>query len=456
MELLFNAPRYEMTSPQKKMKIGSFFSVHGGHVASWLMPTVTPADAQKLSYWQNLARWCEVGKLDFLFLADSNRVQYQRNPAAMRHMAATPLFEPVTLLSALAATTEHLGLVATMTTTYTQPFSVARFFGSLDHVSSGRASWNVVTSTSGDEAPNFQAQKHLPHQDRYARAREFLKITFGLWDSWEDDAFPFDKETGTYLIPEKMHYLNHSTEQFSVKGPLNLPRPPQGRPVIFQAGSSETGRDFGAEMADALFTAQENIKGAQEFYSDVKRRVVEYGRQPEHLPIFVGIAPIVGRTREEAQEKYDLLQSKVTPEVAIQVLSEVLTIDLRGFPLDEVITDLPQNDGMKSRRDLLLAKAIKERMTLLDLARFVAGGRGHRQIIGTPEMIADDFQEWFESGACDGFLLAPSHLPDSIEDFVTLVVPELQRRGLFRTEYEGKTLRENLGIPRPVHPAAAQ
>jgi FMN-dependent oxidoreductase (nitrilotriacetate monooxygenase family) len=433
------------------MRIGAYFSNHGGHVASWLMPTVQPAEAQKLRYWQNLARICEEGKLDFLFLADSNRVQYQRNPSAMRHMAATPLFEPVTLLSALAATTEHLGLVATMTTTYNQPFSVARLFGSLDHVSDGRASWNVVTSTSGDEAPNFQAEKHMEHGDRYARAREFLKITFGLWDSWEDDAFPFDQESGTYLHPEKMHYLNHSTERFSVKGPLNLPRPPQGRPVIFQAGSSEVGRDFGAEVADALFTAQSTIEGARAFYSDVKSRVEAYGRDPNHLPIFVGVGPIVGRTQEEAQAKFDLLQSKVSPEVAIQVLSEVLSIDLRGFPLDEVITDLPMNDGMKSRRDLLLAKALEEKMTLLDLARFVSGGRGHRQIIGTPESIADDFQEWFESGAADGFLLAPSHLPDSIDDFVTMVVPELQRRGLFRTEYEGKTLRENLGIPRPAH-----
>jgi N-acetyl-S-(2-succino)cysteine monooxygenase len=440
-----------MDSHRKHMKLGAFFSNHGGHVAGWRMPTVNPCDISKLDYWQNLGRLCEVGKLDFLFFADSNRVQYQRNRAAMRQMVATPHFEPITLLSALAATTKHVGLVGTMTTTYNQPYSVARLFGSLDHISAGRASWNVVTSTSGDEAPNFQTEKHMEHSKRYERAREFLKITFGLWDSWQDDAFPRDKVSGVYLEPDKMHYLNHSTSQFTVKGPLNMPRSPQGRPVIFQAGSSPTGRDFGAEMADALFTAQETIEGAREYSDDVKQRARAYGRNPHEPLIFVGISPIVGRNQDEAQSKFEKLQSMISPEVGLQVLSEVLSIDVSNIPLHEVITDLPVNDGMKSRRELLLAKAIKEKMTLLDLSRFVAGGRGHRQIIGTPQSIADDFQEWFESGACDGFLLSPSHLPDAMADFVTLVIPELQRRGIYRKEYAGTTLRENLGITRPPH-----
>jgi FMN-dependent oxidoreductase (nitrilotriacetate monooxygenase family) len=438
-----------MSSPRKKLKIGVYLDNHGGHAAGWRMPSVNPREAAKLSYWTNLARLCEDGKLDYLFFADANRVQYLGNAAALRQVPATPLFEPLTLLSALAAQTTNLGLVATMTTTYSQPYSVARLFGSLDHISAGRASWNVVTSSSSEEAPNFQAGTHMAHDNRYARAREFLKIVCGLWDSWEDDAFVCDQDSGTYLDPERMHYLNHRSERFSVRGPLNLPRTPQGRPVVFQAGSSDIGREFGAEMADALFTAQHTKEAARAFYADVKSRTAKYGREPSDVVIFVGVSPIVGRTMEEAQAKYDLLQSKLTPEVSLQLLSEVLAVDMTGYPPNERVTDLPPSDGVQSRRDLLLAKAIKEKLTLLELARQVAGGRGHRQIIGTPQTIADDFRQWLEEGATDGFLLAPAYLPGALEDFVTLVVPELQRRGIFREDYEGATLRENLGLQRP-------
>ncbi len=442
-----------MSKRSKKLKLGVYLDNHGGHVASWRMPAVEPLDVDNISYWQRLARLCEAARMDYLFLADSNRVQYQRNPKAMAKMAATPFYEPLTLLSALAGATEKLGLVATLTTTYNQPYTVARLFGSLDRISGGRASWNVVTSASGDEAPNFQADRHMAHDDRYARAREFLDIVLGLWDSWEDDAFPRDQASGTYLRHDKMHYLNHDTERFSVRGPLNLPRPPQGYPVIFQSGSSEVGRQFGAEKADALFTAQETKEGAGAYYSDLKHRAERAGRNPDHLIIYMGVSPIVGRTMDEAQEQFEMLQSKLEPDVLLQLLTEVLGIDVSKLPTDELITDLPASDGMQSRRDLLLAKAIKEKMTLLDLARFVAGGRGHRQIIGTPQSIADDFQDWLESGITDGFLLAPAYLPGSLQNFVDLVVPELQRRGIFRTNYEGKTLRENMGIPRPCHPA---
>src|SRR5689334_6697459 len=260
-----------MPARQKKMKIGAYLNAHGAHVASWLTHAGKPTEVEDIRYWQHIAKVCEAGRLDYIFFADSNRVQYQRNPKAMEQMAPTPYFEPLTLLAALSTSTEHLGLAATMTTTYNQPFSVARLFGSLDRVSRGRASWNVVTSASSDEAPNFQAEAHLPHDERYARAREFLQIVLGLWDSWEDDAFPRDRSSGKYLDHGKMHYLNWSTDRFSVKGPLNQPRPPQGHPVIFQAGSSGIGRDFGAEMADALFTAQETKEGALAFYKDVKQ-----------------------------------------------------------------------------------------------------------------------------------------------------------------------------------------
>ena len=439
----------------RKMKIGTWVAGDGAHVASWLVPTIDPHKSATFEHWRELGEICERGKLDFLFLADSHRVQYQRNPEAMSQMPATRVFEPLTLLSSLAVTTKHLGLVATATTTYNEPFHIARMFSSLDFLSGGRASWNVVTSSSPDEAPNFQAQKHMAHDDRYVRAKEFLEITYKLWDSWEDDAFPRDQESGTYLHYDKMHYTNHRTEHFSVKGPLTTPRPPQGRPVIFQAGSSDIGREFGAETADAIFTAQETIAGAKAFYDDVKGRMRKYGRKPEDMLIFVGVGPIVGETMAEAQAKFDFLQSKMTLAVSLQVLSEVLGgADLLHIPVDEPLTDLPPSDGIQSRRDLMLKKAIDEKMTLRELSKYVAGGRGHRQLIGTPKSIADDFEAWMDAGATDGFLLGPATLPGSLEDFVDLVVPELQRRGVFREEYEGTTMREIMGLPRPEHPAA--
>jgi FMN-dependent oxidoreductase (nitrilotriacetate monooxygenase family) len=441
------------SNPKKKLKLGAILGHHGAHLASWRHPLVNPADAGTLAYWQKLARICEAGRMDYLFVADTNRVQYLRNPQVMSQMSATTVFEPVTLLSALAASTEHLGLVGTMTTTYNQPYHVARLFSSLDHLSGGRASWNVVTSSSSEEAPNFVADKHLGHDDRYGRAREFLDVVLGLWDSWEDDAFIHDQEAGVFLDPGKMHYLNHQGERFSVRGPLNSPRTPQGRPLIFQAGSSDIGRQFGAEKADALFTAQETLPAAQAFYADVKNRAARCGRDPDDLLIFVGVGPIVGHSLAEAQGKLDLLQSRLAPDVALLLLSEVLASDVTHMSPDQLVKDLPPSDGMQSRRDLLLAKAIEEKMTLLELSRFVAGGRGHRQLIGTPQSIADDLELWLEAGACDGFLIQAPYLPGGLEDFVQLVVPLLQERGIYRTEYEGKTLRENLGLRKPVHPA---
>jgi N-acetyl-S-(2-succino)cysteine monooxygenase len=444
-----------MSSHRKQLKLGAILGHQGGHVAAWRHPDVDPAGHGTLAHWQNLARLCEAGRMDFLFVADTNRVQYLRDEKALSQMSPTTVFDPITLLSALAATTQHIGLVGTMTTTYHEPYHVARMFSSLDHLSGGRASWNVVTSSSSDEAPNFVPTTHMQHDDRYDRAKEFLDVVLGLWDSWEEDAFVYNQETGIFLDPAKMHYLNHQGAQFSVKGPLNSPRTPQGRPLIFQAGSSDIGRQFGAEKADALFTAAETIPSAKAFYDDVKGRAARCGRNPDELLIYVGVGPIVGRTMAEAQAKLALLQSKLAPDVAFLLLSEVLAADVSHMPHDAPVTELPRSDGMQSRRDLLLAKAIREKMTWLDLARFNAGGRGHRQLLGTPESIADDLQSWLEAGACDGFLISSPYLPGALEDFVTLVVPELQRRGIYRTEYEGKTLRENLGIPKPVHPAQA-
>ncbi|NTJ11783.1 LLM class flavin-dependent oxidoreductase [Rhizobium lusitanum] len=444
-----------MSQRSKKLKLGVYLDNHGGHVASWKHHSVIPSHAMKLTYWRSLAESAERGLLDFMFLADANRVLYIRNPKAMSQVAATPFFEPLTLLSALAGFTKNLGLVATMSTTYSQPYHVARLFSSLDHLTEGRASWNVVTSSSSEEAPNFQRDDHMKHDDRYARAKEFLSIVCGLWDSWEDTAFLFDKSTGTYLDAKKMHYLNYQSERFSVRGPLNQPRSPQGWPVIFQAGSSDVGREFGAEKADALFTAQDDIGRSRAFCADVKSRAARYNRTEDDIVIFVGTGAVVGQTMAEAEDKFAALQANVSADVALHLLSEVLAVDISNMDPDKLVTELPASDGMQSRRELLLAKALDGKMTLLDLSRFVAAGRGHRTIIGTAKTIADDFQEWYETQAADGFLLAPAYLPGSLNDFVDLVVPELQRRGIYRTEYEGKTLRENLGLKRPAHPSEA-
>lgn len=439
----------------RMMRLGLVANGQGWHVAGWRHPSVDPARSTTLSYYAELARIAERGKFDFLFLADNNGVAYLDNPSALSQMAISVHVEPVTLLGALAALTTHLGLVATVTTTYTEPYHVARKFAALDHLSGGRASWNVVTSANPKEAFNFSAEKHMAHGDRYQRAREFLEITFGLWDSFEDDAFAFDQKAGLYVDPAKMHYLDWRSDQFQVKGPLNSPRSPQGRPVIFQAGSSESGMELGAETADAIFTAQESFDRAKTFYADIKGRLPKFGRGPEDMLIFVGVSPIVGRTLEEAQAKYDYLQSLVSDDVGLKFLSDVMGgVDLSGLPLDEKVTTLPATQGGQARRDLFIAKATKEGMTLRELCRFVVGGRGHRLLIGTPESVADGLQQWFEAKAADGFLIAPAYFPEQFDDFVSLVVPELQRRGLFRKDYEGRTLREHFGLQRPRHFAA--
>jgi len=440
-----------------KLRLGIYLNNTGAHEVSWRHPSVDPRAVTTLKYWARNARLAEACKADFLFFADNNQVRYRHHAPSLRQLGLSITTEPFTTIAALAGATEHIGLVSTASTTYNEPYHVARKFAWLDHLSGGRASWNAVTTASPGEAPNFSAEKHPGHGDRYLRAQEFLRIVRGLWDSWEDDAFPRDQQSGTMTEPAKMHFLNYRSEEFAVEGPLNLPRSPQGWPVIFQAGSSDVGREFGAETADAIFTAQQTHAGAQAFYRDVKQRMGKYGRDPGHLLIFPGVCAIVGRTRVEAQEKYDFLQSMLSIESSLFFLSDLLGgTDLSKIPLDEPLTDLPPTEGMKGRRELLLAKAREKNFTLRQLAYDTAGLRGHRVLIGTAEEIADDFQHWFETEAADGFLLAPALLPQSLEDYAELLIPELQRRGLFRTDYEGSTMRENLGIPRPVHPASGR
>ncbi|EKG34717.1 LLM class flavin-dependent oxidoreductase [Pseudomonas syringae] len=439
-----------MSTTARQMKLGAFLMATGHHVAAWRHPDV-PADAGlDFKHYRHVARVAEAAKFDALFVADS--VAAATGDIASR-MARSDHFEPLTLLSALSAVTEHIGLIATATTTYNEPYHVARKFASLDHLSGGRAGWNLVTSDAAAEAQNFGRAEHVGHAERYSRAREFHQVVTGLWDSWADDAFTRDKASGEYYNPARLHVLNHQGEHFRVKGPLNVARSPQGQPVVVQAGSSEVGRDLAAQTAEVVFTAQTSLASAQAFYADLKDRLSAYGRAVDSLKIMPGVFIVVAETEALAKAKFESFQELVEPRVGVALLGRMLgNFDLSGYPLDGPLPELPLTDsGQRSRQKLLTELADQENLTLAQLGRRIAGGRGHYSLIGTPEQIADELQRWFEQGAADGFNVLVPHLPGGLEDVARLLVPELQRRGLFRTEYEGTTLRENLGLQRPAY-----
>ncbi len=439
-----------MSTTARQMKLGAFLMATGHHVAAWRHPDV-PADAGlDFKHYRRLARVAEAAKFDALFVADS--VAAATGDIASR-MARSDHFEPLTLLSALSAVTEHIGLIATATTTYNEPYHVARKFASLDHLSGGRAGWNLVTSDAAAEAQNFGRAEHVGHAERYSRAREFHQVVTGLWDSWADDAFTRDKASGEYYDPARLHVLDHQGEHFRVKGPLNVARSPQGQPVVVQAGSSEVGRDLAAQTAEVVFTAQTSLASAQAFYADLKGRLSAYGRAVDSLKIMPGVFIVVAETEALAKTKFESFQELVEPRVGVALLGRMLgNFDLSGYPLDGPLPELPLTDsGQRSRQKLLTELADQESLTLAQLGRRIAGGRGHYSLIGTPEQIADELQRWFEQGAADGFNVLVPHLPGGLEDVAQLLVPELQRRGLFRTEYEGTTLRENLGLQRPAY-----
>ncbi|WP_440856586.1 LLM class flavin-dependent oxidoreductase [Pseudomonas syringae] len=439
-----------MSTTARQMKLGAFLMATGHHVAAWRHPEV-PADAGlDFKHYRHVARVAEAAKFDALFVADSVAAATGDIASCM---ARSDHFEPLTLLSALSAVTEHIGLIATATTTYNEPYHVARKFASLDHLSGGRAGWNLVTSDAAAEAQNFGRAEHVGHAERYSRAREFHQVVTGLWDSWADDAFTRDKASGEYYDPGRLHVLNHQGEHFSVKGPLNVARSPQGQPVVVQAGSSEVGRDLAAQTAEVVFTAQTSLASAQAFYADLKGRLSAYGRAVDSLKIMPGVFIVVAETEALAKAKFESFQELVEPRVGVALLGRMLgNFDLSGYPLDGPLPELPLTDsGQRSRQKLLTELADQENLTLAQLGRRIAGGRGHYSLIGTPEQLADELQRWFEQGAADGFNVLVPHLPGGLEDVAQLLVPELQRRGLFRTEYEGTTLRENLGLQRPAY-----
>lgn len=438
-----------MAPDRRQMKLGAFFHPTGHHIASWRHPDAYAPAHVDFAHYKALAQTAERGKFDLLFLADSPAM---RNwPPERQSRVATYIagFEPITLLSALAAITEHIGLVATATTTYNEPLHIARKFASLDHISGGRAGWNLVTSTNPKEALNFGKETHLAHDDRYDRATEFAQVVQGLWDSWDEDAFVRDKASGRYFDPARLHVLDHKGEHFSVRGPLNVPRPPQGHPVIVQAGSSDAGKELGARIAEVIFTAHQNLDSAKKFYDDLKGRLAKYGRSPDDVKIMPGVSPFIGRTQEEADEKFETLQSLVHPEIGLALLGELLgNFDLTPYPLDGPLPEIKQSDSSQHVLKMFTEMARDENLTIRQLYQRIVL-RGHWIVRGTAETVADQLEDWFRNGGCDGYNVMPPYLPGGLDDFVDHVIPELQRRGLFRREYEGTTLRDNLGLRRP-------
>lgn len=438
-----------MADGKRYLRLGAVLNPTGAYISGWRLPASVADGAVNLPHYIELARTVEAAKFDLIFLADSAGVRDAERPREMRRMPVGT-FEPTTLLAALAVATKHVGLVATASTSFDQPYNVARKFASLDHLSGGRAGWNVVTSQSDAEARNFNADKQIAHEARYRVAGEFTDVVMGLWDSWGDDAFVRDKETGIFVDIDQFHPLNHKGEYFSVSGPLNLPRSPQGHPVIAQAGSSEAGRDLAARTADLVFTAQLELTEAREFYADMRGRLHRFGRSGEQIKILPGVMVIAGRDDDDAQRKYLELQSLIHPDVAISYLSVVMGgADLSVYDPDGPVPDLPEPNGPKSRFRLLMDLARRETLTLRQLAARVAGARGHAILVGGPKRIADHFEQWFNGGACDGFCVMFASLPGGLDDFVELALPQLRDRGLVRTEYDGPTLRDNLGLARP-------
>ena len=431
----------------RQLHLGAFMRPVGIHTAWWRVPGAATDANFNLSHLTRFIQTLERGRFDAFFMADHLAV-LNMPMTALRRSATATSFEPFTLLSALAMVTQRIGLVATASTTFDAPYHIARRFASLDHISGGRAGWNIVTTSNPDAALNFGLDEHMEHDERYDRAREFHDVVTGLWDSWADDAWLRDQESGIFFDPGKLHVLAHKGEHLSVRGPLNIARPVQGWPVIVQAGASDAGRRLAAETAEVIFASQRSIEDGRRFYADIKARTVAAGRDPDHIKVLPGALVIVGRTREEAQARKAELDSLVHSESGIPNLSIRLGVDASGFELDAPLPELPPTNQGQSGQAAMVALAKRDNLTVRQLAQ-LAGGYGGLQFVGTSAEIVDQMQDWLETGACDGFNIMFHTVPAGLDDFVDHVVPELQRRGLHRTEYTGTTLREHLGLPWP-------
>ncbi|WP_109528156.1 MULTISPECIES: LLM class flavin-dependent oxidoreductase [Nocardia] len=427
----------------KQFHINAFLMGVGHHEAAWRHPRTEEQRVLDVAHFQELGRIAERGKLDSVFFADGLAVgpRIERNTLAV--------FEPVTLLAAIASVTSKVGLIATASTTYNEPFNLARKFASLDHISHGRAGWNIVTSAGEDEALNFGYDEIPEHARRYERAQEFVDVAVRLWDSWESSAIVLDPREGVFADPSKVHTIDYDGPRFRVRGPLNSPRSPQGRPLLVQAGSSESGKDFAARYAEAVFTAQRTLAEGQAFYRDLKSRLAKYGRSADDLKVLPGLVPYIADTEEEAKALEQEFTDLISPDYALGQLSRLVGVDLTQHALDAPLPPLPEVtdfEGNKSRFSLVKELAENENLTVRQLIGKLGGGRGHRSFAGTPTQIADELQSWFENGAADGFNIMPPYLPGGLEDFVDKVVPILQERGLFRTDYESDTLRGHYGL----------
>jgi FMN-dependent oxidoreductase (nitrilotriacetate monooxygenase family) len=441
-----------MSNGKREIKLGAFIMATGHHIAAWRHPDSDADAGHNIDHYRGLAQTAERGLFDLVFVADSPAGwDADRDAEVKARVSHSAHFEPVTLWSALSQVTNRIGFVATASTTYEDPYLLARKFASLDHISKGRAAWNVVT-TGADVSKNFSIAGHPAHANRYERAEEVVDLVLDLWDSYEDDALIRDKQSGVYLDPTKVHKVNHKGKFFEVAGPLNVARSPQGRPVVVQAGASEPGRELAARTAEVIFTANQTLADGQEFYSDIKGRLAKFGRRPEQLLIMPGLFPVLGGTEKEAQENYEFIQSLVHPTIAWSILKQYYVgVDLSGYSLDDKAPPLPSDTELNKSRLKLVSDLAARGLTLRELYLSLATARGHRTAVGTPEQIADALVEWFDNGAADGFNIMPPVLPTGLTDFVDQVVPILQKRGIFRTEYEGPTLRENLGLQRPAN-----
>jgi len=437
-----------MVEAKRQMHLGAFMRPVSLHTASWRYPDSYPDANFNFGHYQSFIRTLERGFFDAFFMADHLAV-LNMPMAALKRSATVSSFDPLTLLPALAVVTDHIGLIATASTTYNDPYHIARKFASLDHISDGRAGWNIVTSYNPREASNFGLDSPVSHNERYLKAREFHDVVTGLWDSWADDAFVRDVENGIYFDPRKLNVLNHEGRFLKVRGPLNVARPVQGWPVIVQAGASDAGRQLAAETAEVLFGAANTIEDGRSYYTDIKERMSRVGRDPQSAKILPGAFVVIGQSEQEAIDKKELLDSLIHSDSGIATLSVLLGCDASAFDLDGPLPEIAPSDGTQSGRQKMIDMARRDNLTVGDLARQVGGSFSSLEIIGTPKSIVDQMQEWFESGACDGFNIMFPFLPQGLDDFVDLVVPELQKRGLFRRKYHGWTLREHLGLEIP-------
>ncbi|GAA1102316.1 LLM class flavin-dependent oxidoreductase [Kitasatospora arboriphila] len=436
-----------MPENDRQLHFNLFLMGVGHHEAAWRHPRTDPAQAADIGHFQDLARQAEAASFDSVFLADGVEARSDGGWGLISH------FEPFTLLTALAVVTERIGLIGTVSTGFSEPYNLARQFASLDHISRGRAGWNIVTSAGDRAAQNFGRDANQEHALRYERADEFLDVVTALWDSWEDGALLLDRTTGAFADPDRVHEIDHTGTHFRVRGPLNIPRSPQGHPLLVQAGSSGSGRAFAARRAEAVFTAQQTLEEGQSFYADLKRQAAAAGRDPQQVKILPGVVPVIGSTEAEARRLDEELDALISPARAVSVLSGVLGVDLTDHPLDAPLPPLPpvtEINGAKSRFELVRDLAERDGLTLRQLIGRLGGGRGHQVSVGTPEQIADHIETWFTRGAADGFNVMPPILPDGLTDFVEQVLPILRKRGLFREGYTGRTLREHYGLHRPA------